>query len=80
MLNLFTFGNTADNFALVHLVPHACQPITIDPSHSTSDTVAKTVTFNERHIGYYCLLAANQGNYEQGFSLKKLGVFLSLLA
>jgi hypothetical protein len=25
-----TFGNTADIFAIVHLVPHACQHITVD--------------------------------------------------
>ena len=26
MLNVSTFGNTADIYAIVHLVPHACQP------------------------------------------------------
>jgi hypothetical protein len=46
MLNVSTFGNTADIYATVHLVPHACQHITIDG-----------------HTCYYCLLAANQGNY-----------------
>jgi hypothetical protein len=35
-----TFGNTADIYAIVHLVPHACQHITVDPSHSSGDTVA----------------------------------------
>ena len=36
--------------------------------------------FTERHICYYCLLAANEGNYVRGFSLKKkIGrVFLSI--
>jgi hypothetical protein len=29
-LNLSTFGNKADVYATVHLVPHACQHITID--------------------------------------------------
>jgi hypothetical protein len=30
MLNVSTFGNTADIYAIVHLVPHACQHITVD--------------------------------------------------
>ena len=30
MLNIYTFGNTADIYAIVHLVPHACQHITVD--------------------------------------------------
>jgi hypothetical protein len=25
MLNMYTFGNTADIYVIVHLVPHACQ-------------------------------------------------------
>jgi len=41
MLNVSTFGNTADIYAIVHLVPHACQLITVDKSHSSGDTVAK---------------------------------------
>jgi len=41
MLNVPTFGNTADIYAIVHLVPHACQHITDDHSHSSGDTVAK---------------------------------------
>jgi len=41
MLNMSTFGNTADIYAIAHLVPHACQHITVDQSHSSSDTVAK---------------------------------------
>jgi len=128
MLNVSTFGNTADIYAIVHLVPHACQRITVDQSHSSGDKVAKTqpaffsefriplldtvenrccllefcsksslhshngrgscvfqntkwlLKFTERHICYYCLLAANQGNYVRGFFLKKLGEFLSLSA
>ena len=35
------FGNTADIYAIVHLVPHACQHITVDQSHSRGDTVVK---------------------------------------
>ena len=41
VLNLSTFGNTADIYAIVHLVPHACQHITVDQSHSSGDSVAK---------------------------------------
>ena len=41
MLSVSTFGNTADIYAIFHLVPHACQHITVDQSHSSSDTVAK---------------------------------------
>ena len=38
---IFTFGNTADIYAIVHLVPHACQHITVDQNHISGDTVAK---------------------------------------
>ena len=41
MLNVSNFGNMADIYAKVHLVPHACQHITSDQSHSSGDTVAK---------------------------------------
>jgi len=41
VLNVFTFGNTADIYAIVHVVPHACQHITVDQSHSSGDTVTK---------------------------------------
>jgi len=41
MLNVSTFGNMADIYAIVHLVPHACQHITVDQSHSSGDTVVK---------------------------------------
>jgi hypothetical protein len=30
MLNVSTFGNTTDIYAIAHLVPHACQHITVD--------------------------------------------------
>ena len=40
MLNVSTFGNTADIYAIVHLVPRACQHITVDQSNSSGDTVA----------------------------------------
>ena len=38
---LSTFGNMTDIYAIVHLVPHACQHITVDQSYSSGDTVAK---------------------------------------
>jgi hypothetical protein len=41
MLNVYIFGNTADINAIFHLVPHACQHIAVDQSHSSGDTVAK---------------------------------------
>ena len=41
MLNVSTFGNTADIYAIFHLVPHVCHHITVDQSHSSGDTVAK---------------------------------------
>ena len=41
VLNVSTFGNTVDIYAIVHLVPHACQHITVDQIHSSGDTVAK---------------------------------------
>jgi hypothetical protein len=81
MLDVSTFGNTADIYAIVHLVPHACQHITVDLNHSSGDTVAKILMFTERHIWYYCLLAGNQGNYVHGLFLeKKLGESLSMSA
>jgi hypothetical protein len=46
MLNVSTFGNTADIYVIVHLVSHMYHHITVDG-----------------HTCYYCLLAANQGNY-----------------
>jgi hypothetical protein len=66
-----TFGNTADIYAIVHLVPHSCQHITVDPSHISDVTVAKILMFTERNIWYYCLLSANQGNYVNTLFLKK---------
>ena len=41
VLNVSTFGNTADIYAKAHFFPHACQHITVDQSHSSGDTVAK---------------------------------------
>jgi len=41
ILNVSIFGNTTDIYAIVQLVPHACQHVTVDQSHSSGDTVAK---------------------------------------
>jgi len=41
MLNVSTFGNTADIYVIVHLIPHTCQHIMVDQSHSSGDSVAK---------------------------------------
>jgi len=46
MLSVSTFGNTADIYAIVHLVPHACQHITVDQSHSSGETVAKILVIS----------------------------------
>jgi hypothetical protein len=59
-------------YAIVHLVPHAIQHITVDPSHSSVDTFAKILTFTERHICNYCPLSANQGNYVHGIFLEEM--------
>ena len=37
MLNVSKFGNTADIYATVHLVPHACHHITADNSHGSGN-------------------------------------------
>ena len=41
MLNVCTFGNTSDIYAIAHLVPHACQYIAVYQSQSSGDTDAK---------------------------------------
>jgi len=41
ILNVSIFGNMVDSYVIVHLVPHACQHITVDQSHSSGDTVVK---------------------------------------
>ena len=41
MFSLSTFGNTADVYSRVRLVPHASRHITVDHSHSSGDTVAE---------------------------------------
>jgi hypothetical protein len=41
MLNMSTFADMADISAIIHFVPHPCQHITVDQSHSSGDTVVK---------------------------------------
>jgi hypothetical protein len=55
MLNVSAFGNTADIYAIVHLVPHARQHITVDQSHSSGDTDAKILAISGewRHKDYH---------------------------
>ena len=36
----------ADIYAIIHLVPHACQHNTVDQSHSSGDRVAKILEIN----------------------------------
>ena len=50
MLNVSTFGNKADIYAIVHLVPHACQHITVDQRQSSGDTVAKILEISGEWI------------------------------
>jgi hypothetical protein len=42
MLSVSTFGYTADIYAIIHFIPHVCQHITVDQSHSSSDTADLT--------------------------------------
>ena len=78
MLNLSTFGNSADIYAIVHLVPHACQHITVDQSHSSGDTVAKiwrlsrtglnpgtgVATALTRHLLFPCVLSTFMASFD----------------
>jgi hypothetical protein len=41
MHNVSTFGNTADTYAIVRLVPHTCRHVTVVQSHSSGNTVVK---------------------------------------
>jgi hypothetical protein len=62
MLNVSIFADTADIYA--HFVPHPCQHITVDQSHSSGDTVAKIPEIS---------------NYTRGL-FKKLGKIHSISA
>jgi hypothetical protein len=48
MLNMSTFADTADIYAIIHFVPHPCHHITVDESHSTGGTVAKIPEINRQ--------------------------------
>jgi hypothetical protein len=41
MLSVFIFADTAHIYAIIHFVPHPCQHITVDQSHSSGDAVEK---------------------------------------
>jgi hypothetical protein len=55
VLNMSTFGNTAENYGIVRPVPHTCQHNTVDQSHSIGDTVAKILGISGewRHKDYH---------------------------
>jgi hypothetical protein len=40
MLSVSTFGYTADMYTTIHFIPHVCQHIMVDQSHSSGDTAA----------------------------------------
>jgi hypothetical protein len=40
MLTVSTFGYKADIYTIIHFIPHACQHIMVDQSHSSGDTAA----------------------------------------
>jgi hypothetical protein len=40
ILNVSTFGYTADIYTIIHFILHACQHITVDQSRSSGDTAA----------------------------------------
>jgi hypothetical protein len=40
MLNMSTFGHTADMYTIIHFIPHARQHVTVDQSHVSGDTAA----------------------------------------
>jgi hypothetical protein len=56
MLNVFTFGDTADMYAIVQLIPHACQNITVYPSYSSGDKVAKILEISREWKHKYSVL------------------------
>jgi hypothetical protein len=81
MLNMSTFGNTADIYAIVHLVLHAYQHITVDPSHSSSDTIAEILEISREWRHKDCVLHKPQKKKSYAVKyVKKLGDFLSLSA
>jgi hypothetical protein len=64
MLNVSTFGNKADIYAVVHLVPYVWQHITVD-GHTCY---------------YCLLAANQSNYVRELFLKRKLGMFLSLSA
>jgi hypothetical protein len=43
MLNMSTFADTADIYAIIHFVPHPCQHITVDQSHNSGDRLRRSL-------------------------------------
>jgi hypothetical protein len=82
MINVSTFDNTAGIYAIVHLVPHACQRITFDPSHSSGDTVAEILEISGewRHKDSVLHKPPEDTLNICEICKKKLGEFLSLSA
>jgi len=56
MLNVSTFGNTADIYAIAYLVPHACQHITVDQSHSRTIWLLKSGDYRGVDAQRQCVL------------------------
>jgi hypothetical protein len=52
ILNMSTLADTADIYAIIHFVPHPCQHITSDQSHSSGNTVAKTLEIATIRAGF----------------------------
>jgi hypothetical protein len=62
MFYVSTSAGTADIYAIIHFVSHT----------------KWLLTFTERYVCYYCLLAANHGNYTRGL-LKNFFIFFIYL-
>jgi hypothetical protein len=82
MLNVSTFGNTANLYVTVHFVPHTCQRITVDPSHSNGDTVAEILEISRewRHKDSVLHKPPEHTLSICEIRKKKFGEFLSLSA
>ena len=64
MLNVSTFGNMADIYAIVHLVPHTCQHITVNQSQSSVDSRGRGTMHRQpssRNFAYHFLRLLKTG-------------------
>jgi hypothetical protein len=50
MLNISTFGYTADVYKIIHFIPHTYQHITVDQIHSSGDTDASPARGLSRRV------------------------------